>query len=270
MRQVASFCFVVLACCLAFWLVWSSLDFQECIKSYSQNETPAEHLEKGVSVFIVPFPSLRRCAGAYVTDKKDVISAVGTLVIAIFTGVLGIFTVSLAGSTKRAARAAESAAKTADKSIELSESASITVETWTVENWGTQQPTFKFHIFNSGKNTAEIIEIVCRAPILLELPEAPNYTDAPRSPVAIIATGIRSESTVQPAVSPEQIAAIEAGTVTLFVYGKITFKSVNFNTIWELGFAQRFALAPANAQGTRVAEFYYPINPGFNFLRPKT
>jgi hypothetical protein len=141
---------------------------------------------------------------------------------------------------------------------------------WSVENWGTAQPSIKFHIHNTGKNTAEVLELVCRVPIVVELPAAPDYTDAPRSPAALVAPGARNESNVRPTVSPEQIAAIEAGAITLFVYGKITFKSVNFNTIWELGFAQRFALAPANAQGTRVAEFYYPINPGFNFLRPKT
>jgi hypothetical protein len=270
LRQIANILFVALACCFAFWLVWSSLDFQECIKGYSQNENSPERLEKGLSAFVSSFPVLRRCAGAYVTEKKDVISAVGTLVIAIFTVVLGVFTVSLAGSTKRAAMAAESAAKTADKSIELSESASLSVDTWNVENWGTPQLTIKFHIYNSGKNTAEILELICRAPVAVELPDAPNYTDVPRSPPALVAPGARSGSAISLSLSPEQIAAIETGTITLFVYGKITFKSVNFNTIWELGFAQSLALAPANAQGVRIAEFYYPTNPGFNFLRPKT
>jgi hypothetical protein len=173
-------------------------------------------------------------------------------------------------ATATAATAAESAAKTADKSIELSESASITVDMWSVENWGTPQPTVKFHIYNSGKNTAEILELVCRAPVALELPETPNYTDAPRSPVAIVAPGARNQGAIIPQLSPEQIAATEAGALTLFVYGKITFRSVNFNTVWELGFAQRLAFTAPNAQGVRTPEFYYPINPGFNFLRPKT
>jgi hypothetical protein len=173
-------------------------------------------------------------------------------------------------ATTKAANAAESAAKTADKAIELSESASLTVDMWSVENWGTPQPTVKFHIYNSGKNTAQILELVCRAPVAVELPETPNYTDAPKSPVALIAIGSRNESALRPPFSPEQIAAIEAGAVTLFVYGKITFKSVNFNSIWELGFAQRLAFTAPNTQGVRTIEFYYPANPGFNFLRPKT
>ena len=48
LRQIANILFVALACCFAFWLVWSSLDFQECIKGYSQNENSPERLEKPV------------------------------------------------------------------------------------------------------------------------------------------------------------------------------------------------------------------------------
>jgi hypothetical protein len=268
LRQIANVCFIALFIFLSFWVMWSSLDFQECIKGQNQNDRGSQHLEEGVSVFVVSPLALRRCAGAYVTDKKDVINAVATLVIALFTAVLGVFTVSLAGSTRKAASAAERAAITADKAIELSESASLVVDTWGVENWGQPNLSIKFHIYNSGKNTAEILGLVCRATVAAELPEAPDYTDAPRSPVALVAPGSRPESSIRPQILPEQVAAIETGNVALFVYGKITFKSVNFNTVWELGFAQRIVF-PANSQGVRIAEFNYPVNPGFNFLRPK-
>jgi hypothetical protein len=94
-------------------VLWTSLDFQECIKSYGENDPSAKHLEKGISVFVAPIPTYRHCIGAYVTDKNAVITALGTLVIAVFTTVLGIFTISLAGSTRIAADAAKRAADAA-------------------------------------------------------------------------------------------------------------------------------------------------------------
>jgi hypothetical protein len=171
-------------------------------------------------------------------------------------------------ATANAASAAQSAAKIADRAIELSESASLTVDTWNVENWGALQPKIKFHVYNSGRNTAEIMEMIFRTRVNVALPEFPDYTDVPKSSLAIVAPGARPESTVIPTISPEQKDAIESGAMGFFVYGRITFKTVNFPSVWELGFAQRITFPP-DAQGNRMAYFEYPPNPGFNFLRPK-
>ena len=92
------------------WALWTSLDFQECIKNYTDRNLSAEHFEKGTSIFVVPISTYRHCVGAYVTDENATITAVGTLVIAIFTTVLGIFTINLAGSTRMAANAAKESA----------------------------------------------------------------------------------------------------------------------------------------------------------------
>lgn len=56
--------------------------------------------------------------------------------------------------------------------------------------------------------------------------------------------------------------------MTLFVYGRIAFKTVNIATLWELGFAQCITF-PETGPGNRNAVFTYPNRPGFNFLRPK-
>jgi hypothetical protein len=151
----------------------------------------------------------------------------------------------------------------------MNRATSLSVDTWSVENWGTPQPTFKFHVFNSGKNTAEIIDIVLRGCVDADLPAVPDYTNAPESSLALVVPGLRKESIFNVPVSPQQIAAIEQGASSLFIYGKITFKTVFFNTIWELGFAQRYVFMP-DPQGNRIGIFEYPRKPGFNFLRRKT
>lgn len=102
--------FGALVVCAFALVLWTSLDFQECVKSYGENKPSAEHLEKGISAFVVSVPTYRHCVGAYVTDKNPVITAVGTLIIAVFTTVLGLFTISLAGSTRIAANAASKSA----------------------------------------------------------------------------------------------------------------------------------------------------------------
>jgi hypothetical protein len=109
MRALSALIFGTLVVCVFALLLLTSLDFQQCIKSYGENDPSAEHLQKGVSVFVSPFPSYRHCIGAYVADKNAVITALGTLVIAVFTTVLGVFTISLARSTRIAAEAAQKA-----------------------------------------------------------------------------------------------------------------------------------------------------------------
>jgi hypothetical protein len=169
-------------------------------------------------------------------------------------------------AAQQSAIAAERAADIAEKAIELSESASLIVDNWGVEKWGSPQPAIGFQIVNAGRNVAEVLEIVCRAPSAQDLPPEPDYQGAPQSPCALVAAGSRKASNIIPTLTPEQIAAIEGGELSLFVYGKIKFKSVNFDTIWELGFAQRITWRRNNA-GALIPEFNYPVNPGFNFLR---
>src|SRR6266436_9102754 len=100
MKTVSALFFGVLVVCIFALVLWTSLDFQQCIKSYGQND-----------------PAYRHCIGAYVTDKNAVITALGTLVIAVFTTVLGIFTISLARSTRIAANAADLSVKIAQRAL---------------------------------------------------------------------------------------------------------------------------------------------------------
>jgi hypothetical protein len=108
-RLVAAVAFVVLVIAVIGYVIWSSLDFQQCVKSHANNDPASEHLEEGIPAFVRAIPTHRHCIGAYVTNKNPVITALGTLVIAIFTTVLGIFTVSLSGSRIAAQAAKESA-----------------------------------------------------------------------------------------------------------------------------------------------------------------
>lgn len=111
MRKISALLFATLVVCVFALILWTSLDFQQCIKSYGNIDPATEHLEKGLSVFVGRFQPYRHCVGAYVTDNNAAITALGTLVIAVFTTVLGVFTISLASSTRIAADAAKAAAE---------------------------------------------------------------------------------------------------------------------------------------------------------------
>ena len=102
-----SIVFVGLLLVLTSFILWTSLDFQECIRTYGSDNQSGEHLKGGRSISVSTILAWRHCAGAYVVDKNAVITALGTIVIAIFTAILGIFTVRLAQSTRVAADAAK-------------------------------------------------------------------------------------------------------------------------------------------------------------------
>jgi hypothetical protein len=161
MKRIWPIFFVLLlltACC---FVLWTSLDFQECIKSYGKNNPTGQHLQKGISGVVLTY---RHCAGAYVVEKNPVITALGTVVIAIFTTILGIFTIRLSESTRIAAQAAKQATDTARE-----------------EFIATHRPRIKIHIaefkhnltntegvysagasllcFNVGESTAKNVEV---------------------------------------------------------------------------------------------------------------
>lgn len=95
---------------LTFLILWTSLNFQECVKSYGTDNPSGEQLKNGSASVISILLKWRHCAGAYVLEMNAVITALGTVVIAIFTTILGIFTMRLAQSTRIAADAAKDAA----------------------------------------------------------------------------------------------------------------------------------------------------------------
>lgn len=112
-RYIAPTFFVVLIIAVIVAVVASSLDFQQCVKTDSENDPSAQHSENSVAAFVHSIPTYRHCVGAYVIDKNSAITALGTAIIAIFTTILGIFTVSLARSTRVAANAADLSARAA-------------------------------------------------------------------------------------------------------------------------------------------------------------
>lgn len=87
-------------------IVATSWDFQECIKADGKNAKGGQESEKRVPSVVGTILTYRHCTGAYVIDKKEAITAAGTVIIALFTAILGLFTIRLAGATRVAADAA--------------------------------------------------------------------------------------------------------------------------------------------------------------------
>jgi hypothetical protein len=158
-------------------IVWSSLEFQQCVEAYGQNYPAAQHLEKGISVFVRMIPTYRHCVGAYVTDKNTVITALGTVVIAVFTTILGIFTISLARSTRIAANAAK---VSADAAV-ASERPRVYLSRLIFSRWGgdirdrERMPQIEIGFKNFGRSVAVMIDIRIVMKITETLPEKPDY-----------------------------------------------------------------------------------------------
>jgi hypothetical protein len=170
----------LVVCVFALMILWTSLDFQQCVKSYGENDPAADHLEKGISVFIGPFSSYRHCIGAYVTDKNAVITALGTLVIAVFTTVLGIFTMSLAKSTRSAADAALLAAQ-ASIGVELPH---VFIDNLEFQHAGVgnlaanlQFPRVAISVKNYGRTPAFLGLQGVEMLVAPTLPETPDYSN---------------------------------------------------------------------------------------------
>jgi hypothetical protein len=190
MRAISALFLVIFVFCVFALVLWTSLDFQECIKSYAANNPAAEHLKKSVSVFISPFPSYRHCIGAYVTDKNAVITALGTSVIAVFTTVLGIFTISLAHSTRIAANAAELSAKAAF-AIELPIIRVVPDRFGYGSSRHNDGPRIEYCMIstldfsNGGRTKAIPVEVRCGGFVGDKLPNVPAYTFTKSFPIDI-------------------------------------------------------------------------------------
>jgi hypothetical protein len=230
------------------------LDFQQCVKSYGESDPTAEHLKKGISAFVSPFPSYRHCIGTYVTDKNAVITALGTLVIAVFTTVLGVFTISLAGSTRITADAAK---KSADAAYAAERARFyIVIETATIDQLidGADRfplPTLyvKYYFKNYGK-TPGIIKELCIGSAIAAEPVEPTFTLAVENfPENMIGANSRTEPTKTLVVEPIPIASqafgIRDNTQRLWVFGRLYYDDV-----FGEHQVHRFYLRSVTAKGT--------------------
>lgn len=99
---------IMLGILLVLWFVAGSPSFESCV-SPQQNSDAQDALQKIISNLLI----YRRCIGPFLHTNEGGITALSTVIIAIFTGILGGFTISLAKATKIAADAAADAAKAA-------------------------------------------------------------------------------------------------------------------------------------------------------------
>jgi hypothetical protein len=149
---------------VSFLILWTSLDFQECVKTHGANDPSGEHLKEGVPRIVSTLLTWRHCGGAYVLDKNAVITALGTVVIAIFTIILGVFTVRLAQSTRVAADAAKEAAELARQEFTATHRPKIVLYGMNVELPGdinaSRHVTFRY--VNAGDTDAFVTSIASR------------------------------------------------------------------------------------------------------------
>ena len=172
------------------------MDFQECIKTYSENNPADEHLKKGGTAIVSTLLTWRHCSGAYVLDKNTVINAIGTVVIAIFTTILAVFTVRLAGSTRIAADAANLNAEaviSAERAYVFVEIERQYVMDIIRQIAGTHQPPFKISIeycFTNEGRTPAIIRAISYGAIVAEnLPRVREYSQVLHLPTHLLGAG---------------------------------------------------------------------------------
>jgi hypothetical protein len=251
----------------AFGLVlWSSLDFQECIKSYGQYNPSTEHLEKGVSPFVISIPTYRHCVGAYVTDKNAVITALGTLVIALFTTVLGIFTISLAGSTRIAANAAKESADAVTQSerahIFIKIVSQSFVEGWTSANLErvttddqvSAPVTVQFAFKNYGKTPAILSEVSRDIIIAPDFPDEVDYIPVEFVPTERVIASDEATDTWEcmiTHISKRDLNAMIRAQTSYWFFGRVLY-----NDIFGNGHEHRFIYRYNSSRGWNT--FHHP------------
>ena len=174
------------------------------------------------------------------------------------------------GPLRDSADAAKDAAKIASKALEISEGAQLSVDTWGISGWGDiGGPLVQFKLLNSGRTTADVLEVIYKNYIGTTLPVTPDYLNAFITSQVNVPSNSRVEIIPKRKVpvAINQIADIENGIQFIFIYGKITYKSVAFDTIFELGYSQKLTFL-RDAQGQMVIRFDFPDTPGYSFLRP--
>lgn len=267
-RTITSVAFVALVMAAICYVFWSSLDFQQCVKSNATNNPDSQNLEESIAAFIGMVPTYRHCVGAYVTDKNPVITAIGTVVVAFFTTVLGIFTISLARSTRIAANAAKESAD----ALAQSERAHffVIIKEQTIEGLivpirrfietseqkdGTEiigcEQTTKVHcVFkNYGKTPAIVKEISLRLAYFENLPSEPVYV-ARDTVLSEFMVAAGDETDVQPCELETRLTRHQANRVVhaysyIWFYGRIVYDDIfgkehEHRFLWRYGGAHGF------------------------------
>ena len=147
----------------------------------------------------------------------------------------------------------------------------MSVDTWEISGWGDMGgPLVQFKLLNYGRTTADVIEVIYKSYIGQTLPVTPDYLDA------FITSSVNVSSNSRVKIIPKrkvpvainQIGDIENGIQFIFIYGKVIYKSVAFDTIFELGYSQKLTFL-RDAQGQMAIRFDFPDTPGYSFLREK-
>jgi hypothetical protein len=229
---------------LASLILWTSLDFQECVKT-------GERLEKSGTRVVATILAWRHCAGAYALDKNAVITALGTIVIAIFTTILGVFTMRLAQSTRIAADAAKESADAATRSAEaliavegarlicqpihntFYQEVGTLLDRWPVspETRPTREVRVRFVLKNFGKTPATIKEVNA---VLRQSPNEPDniFIKAPilELPTEIVIGSELNSSEFKVGLNQffnlEEATRIENGEVGLWFCGRVVYDDV--------------------------------------------
>jgi hypothetical protein len=249
--------FVVLLLAVCFWILWTSLGFQECVKTYGANSPSSEHLKEGSSGIISAILMWRHCAGAYVVEMNAVLTALGTIVIAIFTTILGIFTIRLAGSTRVAADAANLNAEaviSAERAYVFVEVGRQYVMELIKQTAGTQQQPFnlriEYYFTNEGRTPAIIRAISYGAIVSDDLPREREYSQVLHLPTHLLGAGKSTEVleydefSLTPAIA-DSIIDLKA---TFWFYGNIVYddlfgrqKTLEF-VFYASGISERLSL----------------------------
>ncbi|MHB8268813.1 hypothetical protein [Bradyrhizobium sp.] len=193
--------FVGLLLALAFWILWTSLGFQQCVETYGDNYPSAEHLKEGGSRIISNVLMWRHCAGVYALDNNAIVNAIGTVVIAIFTTILAVFTVRLAGSTRIAADAANLNAEAviaAERAYIFVEIRDEQVMLVIKQMSGLEQPPFTiaidYRFTNEGKTPAIIRAISYGVTVAENLPSEREYSPILHLPTHLLGAGKSTKS----------------------------------------------------------------------------
>jgi hypothetical protein len=226
--------------------IYESSAYQNCSAEAGGKGSPAQQ-EKGPPHTFMPLINggliKFRCIGRSIDENNAVVTAVATVVIAVF---LGLFTMSLARSTRIAADAARRSADS-DGPHMLPIQFKISGMRGPVGDDGKIKILVEYRFINYGRSPAFMKEFHVLVHIGSQLPKIPDYGKPDKSSHIIAVAGwFGTSNPVEHLIPASDAADILDGRTNYFVFGYVEYNDVASQN-HKIRFAYGFDWGPGDA-----------------------
>jgi len=252
-RKIASWIFVgviLVSCC---WLLFSSDEYHR-FACEARDNYPDQSLDKGNFNVVVVFKAYATCLGSFFDAHDGAITALATVLLAIFTVNLAVATSRLKDISARQVKMASETERPwlFIERVKVMRRPDARTDPVDPNSW-----MVSFLWRNIGRSPALIEECIFNIAPKADLPDIPNYEGAQKLGCqSSIAVGGQLET--KPEVGPGPVLRTKDGkAIELTIYGKLTYKELN-SSLHHTGFA--IDVSPyllAQSTNTKMGYEYY-------------